>query len=155
MKNKSLIHSFINAGRGFLKALKAERNLRVDVTAAVLVLIFAYAYDLEPEGYAVLAIAICSVIAAELFNTSLEHLSDAVTNEYSEKIKFVKDVSAAAVFVTAAGAAAAGAALFLLDLEKLIMAVLDIAFSPRALTAIAVVLVLGIIFIFKYKERNK
>ena len=155
MKHRSFLQSLLSAAKRFLRALTADRNLRIDVVIALLVLIFAYAYDLDSAGYAVLALTICAVMAAELFNTSVERLSNAVTEEYNEKIGAAKDIAAAAVIITALGAAAVGAALFLLDTEKLIMAVLDIAFSPRALAAIAVTLVLGVIFVLKYKERNK
>lgn len=155
MKNRSFIQSLISAAKGFLRALKAERNLRIDVVIAVLVMIFAYAYDLDPSGYAVIVLSICAVMAAELFNTSVERLANAVTEEYNEKIGAAKDIAAAAVIITALGAAAAGAAMFLLDTEKLIMAVLDIVFSPRAIVAIVLTLVLGVVFVLKYKERNR
>lgn len=153
-KNKNLAQSFYNAAKGFLRALKAERNLRIDIVAAVLAAIFSYAYDLSREGCAVVAVVICAVIGAELFNTSAERLADAITEEYNEHIRAAKDVASAAVFVTAAGAVISGIVLFLTDTEKLITALINIAFSPRALTAVILTLILGTIFILKYKERK-
>ena len=102
----------------------------------------------------VVAVVICAVIGAELFNTSAERLADAVTEEYNEHIRAAKDVASAAVFVTAAGAVISGIVLFLTDTEKLITAIINIAFSPRALTAVILTLILGTIFILKYKERK-
>ena len=40
----------------------------------------------------------------EVMNTSIERLSDIVSDEYSEKIKVVKDLSAAAVLIASLGA---------------------------------------------------
>ncbi|MDY3030983.1 MAG: diacylglycerol kinase family protein, partial [Clostridia bacterium] len=151
MKNKSFLKSVRHAGEGFMSALKTERNLRIDLVIADLVLIFAYAYKLSAAGYAVLIAVICAVMCAELFNTAMEYICDEVTEEYSEKIKFAKDISAAAVFVTAIGAVIAGIALFLTDTERLLSALLRIAFSPTALAAIAVTLIIGTVFVIKYK----
>ncbi len=154
MKNKSFFKSLWNAMSGFMSALKTERNLRIDLVIADLVLIFAYAYGLESAGYGVLILTICAVMSAELFNTSLEQLSNEVTEEYSERIKFAKDIAAAAVIVTAVGAVIVGVALFLTDLEKCFMAILNIAFSKRALALIIVTLLLGAVFVLKYEKKG-
>ena len=118
-------------------------------------MIFAYAYGLEPIGLGVLILTICAVITAELFNTAIENAMDAVTEEYNEHIRFAKDISAAAVAVTAAGAVLVGILLFLTDLDKLIIAILDIAYSKKALTAILVTFAIGMPFILQFKERKK
>ena len=154
MKNKSFFRSLWNAMSGFMSALKSERNLRIDLVIADLVLIFAYAYGLDSAGYGVLILTICAVMSAELFNTSLEQLSNEVTEEYSERIKFAKDIAAAAVIVAAVGAVIVGVALFLTDLEKCFMAVLNIAFSKRALALVIVTLLLGAVFVLKYEKKG-
>ena len=154
MKNKSFFRSLWNAMSGFMSALKTERNLRIDLVIADLVLIFAYAYGLDSAGYGVLILTICAVMSAELFNTSLELLSNEVTEEYSERIKFAKDIAAAAVLVAAIGAVIVGVALFLTDLEKCFMAVLNIAFSKRALPLVIVTLLLGAVFVLKYEKKG-
>ena len=154
MKNKSFFKSLWSAMSGFMSALKTERNLRIDLVIADLVLIFAYAYGLDGAGYGVLILTICAVMSAELFNTSLEKLSDEVTQEYSERIKLAKDIAAAAVIVAAVGAVIVGVALFLTDLEKCFMAVLNIAFSKRALALVIVTLLLGAVFVLKYEKKG-
>jgi len=50
---------------------------------------------------------------AELFNTAIEKLCDVVSKEYHPAIKFIKDVSAAAVLVSAITAFVTGAIVFL------------------------------------------
>lgn len=155
MKNKSFTRSVKNAVMGFLRALRSERNLRIDIVIAILVMIFAYAYGLEPIGWGVLILTICAVITAELFNTAIENATDAITEEYNEHIGFAKDISAAAVAVTAAGALLVGILLFLTNFDKLIIAILDIVYSKKALTAILVTFAVGIPFILQFKERKK
>lgn len=155
MKNKSFIKSVIHAVSGFWQAVRSERNLRIDIVIALLTAIFAYAYGLEPIGWAVLVLAVCAVFSAELVNTALERLSDAVTEEYNEKIKAAKDIAAAAVILTACGAVLVGLALFAADFDQFIMAVLNIVFSKHALAAIGAVVILGIAFILFCKEPKK
>lgn len=154
MKNKSFLKSVAHAASGFIQALKTERNLRADLVIADLVLIFAYAYGLDGAGYGVLIITICTVMAAELFNTAIENVSDAVTEEYNEKIKLAKDISAAAVFITAIGAVIVGISLFLTDTDKFIMAILNIIFSKRALALTIITVIIGALFVLKYEEKG-
>jgi len=52
-----------------------------------------------------------AVLAAELFNTALEHLADHLHPEVDPRIGLVKDCAAAAVLVAAIAAAAVGIAL--------------------------------------------
>lgn len=53
------------------------------------------------------------VISAELFNTALEKTLDYINEEYDEKIKFIKDASAAAVLVLAIASAVTGLIIFI------------------------------------------
>src|SRR5712671_5130876 len=53
------------------------------------------------------------VWAAELFNTAVEKLADMVSKDFHPKIKFIKDVSAAAVLLSAITAFLTGIIIFL------------------------------------------
>jgi len=48
-----------------------------------------------------------------LFNTAIEKLADMVSGDFHPSIKFIKDVSAAAVMVSAMAAFITGAIIFL------------------------------------------
>ena len=50
---------------------------------------------------------------AELFNTAIERLSDIVSKDFHPSIKFIKDISAAAVLVSAVIAMITGSIIFL------------------------------------------
>jgi diacylglycerol kinase (ATP) len=60
-----------------------------------------------------LILSAASVWAAELFNTAIEKLADTISSEFHPGIKFIKDVAAAAVLVTAIAAFLVGAIIFL------------------------------------------
>jgi diacylglycerol kinase (ATP) len=61
--------------------------------------------------WALVLMASFLVIAAELFNTALEHLADHLHPDEHPQIGRVKDCAAAAVLMTVCGAVAVGIAL--------------------------------------------
>ena len=67
---------------------------------------------IEPIWWALVLLTSGGVLAAELFNTALEHLADHLHPETHPRIQIVKDCAAAAVLVTAGAASAVGIALF-------------------------------------------
>ena len=75
-------------------------------TAAVL-------YNVTKVEAIAIALAIGFVWVAELFNTAVEKLADLISTDHRPEIKFIKDVSAAAVLLSAAAAFITGAIIFL------------------------------------------
>jgi undecaprenol kinase len=61
--------------------------------------------------WALVLLASAAVLAAELFNTAIEHLADLLHPQQSPGIRLVKDCAAAGVLVAALGALGVGAAL--------------------------------------------
>jgi diacylglycerol kinase len=105
----SLWQSFRFAGRGLQEAVWSQRNMRVHVALAAVVTVMAVWLDLPAAEAVALVIAMAVVLAAELFNSALEILVDLVVGEqYHVLAGRAKDIGAAAVLVTAAGAAIAG-----------------------------------------------
>lgn len=101
MKNKNLIDSFNNAINGIIYAIKAERNMKIHITAAIVVLVCTLFYELTREEFLLVCLTIALVIVCELFNTSIEAIVDIITEVYHPKAKIVKDVAAGAVLVSA------------------------------------------------------
>ena len=106
------LYSFRHAGRGLAWALSSQANLRVHVIIAVLVLVAAVLFRFSAIEFVALVLCFAIVIAAELFNTTLEVIIDYAWPEHHPMIGRAKDVAAAAVLVAAAGAALVGALLF-------------------------------------------
>ena len=61
--------------------------------------------------WALVVLASAGVLAAELFNTAVEHLADHLHPEVHPSIRVVKDCAAAAVLVASLGAVGVGVAL--------------------------------------------
>lgn len=94
--------SFLCAFRGIYDCIISERHFRFDLVVAAAIIYFAARFfTLDSTKWAILSIVIALVLSCEAFNTAIEKLCDKVTDEYSEKIKFVKDVSAGAVLISA------------------------------------------------------
>jgi diacylglycerol kinase (ATP) len=106
------LYSFRHAGRGFAWALSSQANLRVHFVAAAVVLIAALVLRFSVIEFVALVLCFTVVVAAELFNTTLEVLIDYAWPEHHPMIGRAKDVAAAAVLVAAAGAAIVGVLLF-------------------------------------------
>jgi diacylglycerol kinase len=111
-KAESLPHSFYYAIRGVLRSLKTERNLRIHFFAVAYVLYFSRYFQLEPLEYAVLFLALGSVLVCELVNTAIESAINLYSGSYNHYAKFAKDAAAGAVLVSAAVSVAVGVALF-------------------------------------------
>jgi len=106
------VYSFRHAGRGLRWAVSSQANVRVHLAAAVVVLIAALILRFSAMEFVGLLLCFAIVIAAELFNTTLEVLIDYAWPEHHPMIGRAKDVAAAAVLIAAIGAAAVGVLLF-------------------------------------------
>ena len=109
---KGLFHSFRWAWCGIVYCLRTQRNLRIHLVAAALALWFAGQFGLERGEYALLWLTIGLVVAAELFNTAAEKLTDLCCPGFDRRAGLVKDIAAGAVLLAAAAALGVGVSLF-------------------------------------------
>jgi diacylglycerol kinase len=110
-KNQPFTRRLRFAIAGVAVAWRTEHSLRYQVAALGGVLVALLVVGVEPIWWAVIAVTSATVLAAELLNTALEHLADHLHPDTHPQIRIVKDCAAAAVLVSACGAAAVGAAL--------------------------------------------
>ena len=108
-----VIKSFPYAISGLKTAIKNEPNFRFHLVAAVIATSLGIYLKLSPMEYALLFLAIGFVVIMELVNTMLEALVDLVSPEIQEHAKIAKDVSAAAVLLSAILSLIIGAFLFI------------------------------------------
>ena len=99
---------FLCAFRGIGLAVREGSSYRVHLPMAVLVIVLATALQLDRVQLQVLLLAIAAVLAAEMFNSTLERLASILTSEHDPRIRDALDVASGAVLVMAIGAAAAG-----------------------------------------------
>jgi undecaprenol kinase len=109
-KNQSFAKRLGFAVSGFAHALRAERSLRTHL--GLLVAVGALLVWRQPAAvwWALVILGAACVLAAELFNTAIEHLADHVQPELHPQIRLVKDCAAAAVLCAALGALGVGIA---------------------------------------------
>jgi diacylglycerol kinase (ATP) len=113
MKNLPLARRLGFALAGLAGALRSEASFRVQAVAAAGMLAFMAWQRPAPLWWAIVALAMALVLAAELVNTAVERLADHLHPEQHARIKAVKDCSAAAVLVASMGALGVAAALLL------------------------------------------
>lgn len=112
-KTQGMFHTFKNASRGLRITVKAERNIRIHLVAAALVIILALLLKMSITKICILIIAISNVMVAEFINTSLEFGLDAVFhNRYSRLVGMAKDIAAGAVVVASTFSAIIGVLIF-------------------------------------------
>lgn len=112
MKVNKLLDSFNYAIDGIIYAVRTQRNMRIHMIVALLVLTACFFYDLTKMELVVICIVITLVIFAELINTAIEFAIDATTNYYHPLAKISKNVAAGAVLVTAINAVVVGYLIF-------------------------------------------
>jgi undecaprenol kinase len=110
-KNQKFFLRLRFALTGLTHALRAENSFRFQAGAFILVVLALLALQPEPLWWALVVLASSSVLAAELFNTAIEHLADHLHPQVHPSIRVVKDCAAAAVLVAVLGAVAVGVAL--------------------------------------------
>ena len=152
---KKQLKSFGFAIRGFVGAVCGEGHLRFHLVAAVYVLVFSLFYHFSAAQTAALVVLIASVIAAELFNTAIENVCDAITKEQNEYIKRAKDISAGAVLVLSV-AAVIVAVIFFWDIEVIKSIFAYFAANIHMLIILIISAVLATLFvIFGFGSKRK
>ncbi|NLJ31465.1 MAG: diacylglycerol kinase family protein [Clostridiales bacterium] len=104
--------SFRYAFRGIVYCINNERNMRFHTVAALYVLVFSAFFGLSRAEYGVLFLTVAGVMAAEMFNTVAEELSDMAAASFHPVVRIIKDMAAGGVLICALFAAAAGVCLF-------------------------------------------
>jgi diacylglycerol kinase (ATP) len=109
---RSRILSFRYALQGLRFALVTQHNFRIHLVAAIAAIGLGLLWQISADDWRWLVVAIAIVLAAELINTSFEHLCDVVQPELHASVKAAKDVAAGAVLIRSVAAAIIGAMVF-------------------------------------------
>lgn len=118
---EKFIKSFRYAANGLKHGLK-ERNFRIHLTIFGLVLIIAMVLGISTLEWMAILILSGVVMASELFNTVTEEICDLLASKLHLKFTETtvpRDLSAAAVLVTAIAAIAGGLIIFVPKIIKL------------------------------------
>lgn len=120
MNPQPLSAAFRHAWNGVVYFFRYDRNGRIHLVAAILVLVAAWYFSVSAAEWCVLLLCIGLVLALEMMNHGLEKLCDMVHNEWHPVIKVVKDVSAAGVLIASICSAAVGLIIFIPKIQALL-----------------------------------
>lgn len=109
---KKFCESFKYAVNGLRETLIYERNFKIMLFFAVSAVALMFYFPTSRIEKAVIATAIFSVLILELINIVIERLLDFIQSQYSDKVRIIKDLTAAIVFLASAGAAVIGLIVF-------------------------------------------
>jgi diacylglycerol kinase len=109
---RRFFRGFVYAFEGIAYVVRTQRNARIHLLFAILVVLAALYFRVTALEWAILAITVSVVFSAEIFNTAVELQVDLATSMTDPRAKAAKDAGAGAVLVTALGAVAVGVAIF-------------------------------------------
>jgi undecaprenol kinase len=110
MKNQSFLRRLGFAVAGLRTAWRTETSFKTHVAAAAAVLAVLVWLEPAPVWWAIGALTVAFVLAAEVLNTAIESLADHLHPAQHPAIKAVKDCAAGAVLVASVGALGVAAA---------------------------------------------
>ena len=144
MKNDNFFEAWGNATNGIIYSATTQRNIRIQLVLAVIVMVLSLFYGLNTAEFLCLLFAVFMVIFAELINTAIETVVDLFVDDYLPKAKISKDVAAGAVVLAACNALVVG--YFIFFKEENLKAISDSIFnnmvkSPMHLAFVAIMLV--------------
>ena len=134
MKNDNFFEAWGNATNGIIYSATTQRNIRIQLVLAVIVMVLSLFYGLNTAEF----------LFAELINTAIETVVDLFVDVYHPKAKISKDVAAGAVVLAACNALVVG--YFIFFKEENLKAISDSIFnnmvkSPMHLAFVAIMLV--------------
>ena len=118
---RSRFDSFLNAANGIFTTLGTQVNFMLEVFGAIFLVFLGMALSIEVWQWVALLGSLGILLAAELFNTAIEHVVDLISPEYHDLAEKAKDAAAGAVLVAAGVCVLVAAFIFLPIVEMVLM----------------------------------
>jgi len=149
MRIKKLIDSFNYAIEGIINSIQTQKNMRIHLVIAIIVLSASLFFDLSKSELLILFISITLVLVLEMINTAIEAVIDMLVDYYHPLARIAKNTAAGAVLIGALNSVLVGYFLFFDNLKPgAEMIIIKIKQSPAYITiitlAIIMLLVVGI-----------
>jgi diacylglycerol kinase (ATP) len=106
--------------KGAIKLLTTEHSVMVQSSIGVLMIIAGFYFHISHEEWLIQTLAIGLVLGIEGLNTAVEKVADFIHPEYHERIGFIKDIAAGAVFFAAMTAIAIGCIIYIPYVSELL-----------------------------------
>lgn len=161
--NSNFIDSWYNAISGVIYATTTQKNIKIQLVVAVIVMILSLFMNFTRAEFLCLVFSIMLVMIMELINTAIETVVDLYTDIYHPKAKIAKDVGAGAVLLAAINSVIVGYFLFFDKigeygtniLEVVVNSPIHLVFVSLILAVIAIVAIQAACSKNKYKVFNK
>jgi diacylglycerol kinase (ATP) len=101
------------AFNGAISLIKTEHSIMVQTMLAVLFTAAGFYFEINTTEWLFQILAIGLVLSTESLNTAIEKIADFIHPDYHEKIGFIKDIAAGAVFFAAMTAIAIMATIYI------------------------------------------
>jgi len=99
--------------KGAFLLLKTEASIQVQAVIAIIMTALGFYYNITAIEWILQIFAIGLVMSVEGINTAVEAIADFVHPNFHDKIGFIKDVAAGAVFIAAITAAFIGSIIYI------------------------------------------
>lgn len=106
---KSVKYAF----KGAVLLIKTEASIQVQIFISIFMTFLGFYFQINTTEWLIQVLAIGMVIGIESVNTALEKTADFVHPEFHEKIGFIKDIAAGAVFIVSIIAVICGAIIYI------------------------------------------
>jgi len=116
----TLQRAFASALAGIADTVRRERNIKIELGFAVFAIVAGALLALEPLEWALIALTIAAVLAAELVNTAIEAAVDLASPKIHPLAKRAKDAAAGAVLLLAAASVVVGLIVFINAAARLV-----------------------------------
>lgn len=107
------IKGFKYAIIGAYLLLRYEASIQVQTAIAIIMTIIGFYFQISPTEWMFQIFAIGLVLSIEGLNTAVEEIADFVHPDFHNKIGFIKDVAAGAVFFAAVAAVIIGCIIYI------------------------------------------
>ncbi len=111
-RTPTVFDSFNFALEGIIHVLRTQRNMRIHMAIALVVIVLALIVNVTKIELIALLISITFVLIAEMINSAVEGAIDIATTSFDPMAKLAKDVAAGAVLIAAVNAIAVGYLVF-------------------------------------------
>ncbi|SFU74463.1 diacylglycerol kinase (ATP) [Pustulibacterium marinum] len=107
------IKSVKYAFKGAYLLVTTEASVKVQAFIAIVMTIAGFAFDISRIEWIIQIFTIALIMSIEGLNTAVEKIADFIHPEHHQKIGFIKDIAAGAVFITAIAAIIIGCFIYL------------------------------------------
>lgn len=105
--------SFKNAFNGISWAFSSQPNFKIHLILSLLAILSGIILRISFIEFTIIILTIVLGLSAEMINTSIESMTDLITQKWHQEAKIAKDVSAGMMLLTAIGAFIVAAVIFL------------------------------------------